>query len=198
MDKIENLEIIDSLDFRNNKQQLIMSYLLRLIGVLIFGFLYFLIAKEIYQNDELIFRDLIEIEIESFPSMVSIILIIIDVIAVIYLHELIHAAVFYFANKQKPIIGIRGFIIFAAAPKKVVNKYQMVVNAFAPFFVISLVGFLLMAIIPLNFSSWLFIPMVINASAAAGDFMTVFWILKQPKDTKFIDKGDITYAYNVK
>ena len=195
MDSAKNSEPIDSLDFRNNKQQLILSYLLRISGVLIFGYLFFVIAEHLYKTDQVNFKKLFEIEIQSLPSIVSIILIIIDVVVVLYLHELIHAAVFYFTHKQKPKIGIRGFIIFAAAPNKILNKNQMITNAFAPFVVITLVGFLLMTLIPIDFSSWIFIPMVVNAAAAGGDFMTFYWILKQPKGAKFIDIGDITNAY---
>ena len=192
---MENSEKIDSLDFRNNKQQLILSYLLRISGVLIFGYLFFVIAEHLYKTDQVNFKKLFEIEIQSLPSIVSIILVIIDVVVVLYLHELIHAAVFYFTHKQKPKIGIRGFILFAAAPNKILNKNQMITNAFAPFVVITLVGFLLMRLIPIDFSAWIFIPMVVNAAAAGGDFMTIFWVLKQPKGAKFIDIGDITNAY---
>ena len=192
---MKNLELVDSLDFRNNKQQLIISYLLRIIGVLIFGYLFFLIAKYLYKTDSVNLKTFIEIKIQSLPSIVSIALIIIDVVVVLYLHELIHAAVFYFTHKQKPKIGIRGFILFAAAPNKILNKKQLAVNALAPFVVITIIGFLFMTLIPINFSSWIFIPMVVNAAAAGGDFLTVYWVLKQPKGSKFIDIGDITNAY---
>ena len=195
MDTTKNLELIDYLDFRNNKQQLILSYLLRIFGILIFGYLFFLIAEHLYKTDQIIFKTLIEIKIQSLPSVFSIIFIIIDVVVVLYLHELIHAAVFYFTHKQRPKLGIRGFIIFAAAPNKILNKNQMIINTLAPFVVITLVGFLLMTLVPISFSSWIFIPMVVNAAAAGGDFMTVYWVLKQPKGAKFIDVGDITNAY---
>ncbi len=195
MDTVKNLEHIDSLDFRKNKNQLTLSYLLRTAGVLIFGYLFFLVAEHLYKTDPINFKRLIEIKIQSLPAIVSIILIIIDVVVVLYLHELIHAAVFYFTHKQKPRIGIRGLIIFAAAPDKILNKNQLITNALAPFVGITLVGFFLMTLVPVNFSSWVYIPMVVNAAAAGGDFITIYWILKQPKGAKFMDIGDITNAY---
>ena len=198
MESLENLKKIDSLDFRNNKKQLIISYLLRILGVLIFSFVFFLIAKSLYEPDQIFFKNLIEIKIESIPSFASIILIIIDVVVVLYLHELIHAAVFYLTHKQIPKIGIRGFIIFAAAPNKIINKNQIIINALAPFLVITVIGIVLMTLIPINFSSWIFIPMIVNAASAGGDFMTIYWVSKQPKGAKFIDIGDITNAYIIK
>lgn len=43
--KTENLKQIDSLDFRNNKKQLIVSYFLRVIGVIVFGYIFLLITR---------------------------------------------------------------------------------------------------------------------------------------------------------
>ncbi len=45
MDTAKNLEPIDSLGFRNNDQQLILSCLLRMSGVFIFGYLFFVITE---------------------------------------------------------------------------------------------------------------------------------------------------------
>lgn len=191
----KELKQIDSLDFRNNKRQLIISYLLRLIGIVIFGLLFFFIVKNIKNNNLITLKNLLNIEIQSQSEVVSIILITVDVIFILYLHELIHALVFLLTHKQKPQIGIRGFIIFSAAPDKILTKYQLSINALAPITVITVIGFVLIYFIPQNNLSWVFIPTLVNAAASGGDFMTVVWVLKQPKKTKFIDVGDIITAY---
>ena len=194
-ENFNGLKQIDSLNFRNNKRQLIISYLLRLIGVVIFGLLFFLIVKNIKNNNLITLKDLLNIEIQSQPEVLSIILITADVIFVLYLHELIHALIFLLTHKQKPKIGIRGFIIFAAAPDKILSKHQLSINALAPITVITVVGFILIYFIPQNNLSWIFIPTLVNAAASGGDFMTVVWALNQPQKTKFIDVGDIITAY---
>lgn len=194
-ENFNGLKQIDSLNFRNNKRQLIISYLLRLIGVVIFGLLFFLIVKNIKNNNLITLKDLLNIEIHSQPEVLSIILITADVIFVLYLHELIHALIFLLTHKQKPKIGIRGFIIFAAAPDKILSKHQLSINALAPITVITVVGFILIYFIPQNNLSWIFIPTLVNAAASGGDFMTVVWALNQPQKTKFIDVGDIITAY---
>ena len=194
-DTIENLRRIDSLDFRNNKKQLIISYLLRAFGVLIFGYIFILITRYLANNSEILLKDLINIEIKSLPPILSIILIILDVGVVLFFHEIIHASVVFITHRQKPKIGIRGLIVYAAAPESVLTKTQFIITALAPFLVISLIGCMLIFFIPQRFLSWIFIPTVVNAAAAGGDFMAVVWALRQPINAKFIDKGDITNAY---
>jgi hypothetical protein len=194
-DKIENLRQIDSLDFRNNKKQLIISYLLRALGVIVFGGIFLLITRLLANNSEILLKALINIEIESLPPILSIILIIVDVGVVLFFHEIIHASVVFITHRQKPKIGVRGLIVYAAAPESVLTKTQFIITALAPFLVISLIGCMLIFFIPLRFLSWIFIPTVVNAAAAGGDFMAVVWALKQPENTTFIDNGDITNAY---
>lgn len=190
-----NLKQIDTLDFRNNKRQLLLSYILRALGFLFFGYVFFIIAQIIKGNNDLTVKTLLEIQIQSLPAIVSIILLILDILVVLYMHELIHAAAFFITHNQKPKIGIRGLIIFAAAPNKVLSKSQMIVNGLAPFTVITVIGFVALNFLPYHFMSWVFIPTLINAAAAGGDFLIVAWAIKQPKNTKFIDIGDITNAY---
>ena len=194
-DKIENLKQIDLLDFRNNKKQLIISYFLRAIGVIVFGYIFLIITNILANDSEVVLKELINIEIKSLPAILSVILIIIDVSIVIFLHELIHASVVFLTHRQKPRIGIRGLIVYAAAPESVLTKTQFIITALAPFLLISIIGCMLIFFIPQSFLSWIFIPTVVNAAAAGGDFMAVLWALKQPENAKFIDEGDIAYAY---
>ncbi len=194
-EKIENLKQIDLLDFRNNNKQLIISYFLRALGVIVFGYVFLLITNFLANDSEVVLKELINIEINSLPAILSVILIVIDVIIVIFLHELIHASVVFLTHRQKPRIGIRGLIVYAAAPESVLTKTQFIITALAPFLLISIIGCMLIFFIPQSFLSWIFIPTVVNAAAAGGDFMAVLWALKQPENAKFIDEGDITYAY---
>ena len=193
-DIIGNFKQIDSLNFRDNKKQLLLSYLLRVLGLVIFGVLFLLVISYLTNSSEITLIELINIEIKSIPPVLSIVLIILDVVFVIFFHEIIHALVVFITHGQKPQIGIRGLIVYAAAPDSVLTKSQFIITALAPFLVISILGCLLILFIPHSLWSWVFIPMVINAAAAGGDFMAVVWALKQPKEAKFIDKGDITYS----
>lgn len=189
------LKEIAALDFRNNKKQLIVSYILRIVGFATFGLLLALLSHFIYPHVSLQIDDLISIKIPGIANWMSIILLIAVVVLVLSLHELIHATVAFISNGQKPKIGMRGLVIFAAAPDSQLSKKALIINALAPFIIISLIGIILIGIIPASFVAWIYIPTVVNAGSAGGDFQMVAWSLKHPKGTIYIDQGDITKAY---
>ena len=186
----------DSLDFKNNRRHLVVSYLLRLASLAIFIPVFAAIAILLHQELRMSFISLLNITIPGLPSVVSILFVIIDVIAVLYLHEIIHATVFWTATRGKFKIGIRGAVIFAAAPEWYLPKRHMIINALAPFVVISFFGVVLMAALPPSSISWVYIPIVINAAAAAGDFMMVAWVARHDPRTLFYDEGDATFSYS--
>lgn len=186
----------DSLDFRNNKKQLLASYLLRLLGLLVFGILFSLVATQINPAIPLSAPGLFSIEIQGLPGFISFVFVFLDVVLVLYLHELIHAAVFYFTLKTPPNIGMRGLVIYAAAKGHYFGRISGIINALAPFTVITIMGFILLKMIPASFASWVFIPLLVNAASAGGDFMFVGWMLKHPAGTLYHDEGDKTDAFH--
>ena len=186
---LTNYEIVDKLDFRNNRKQLINSYMLRLLGLVLFSFIFGAIAY--WHHSETTIQTLFNLEIKGLQGFVSIFLLVLDVVFVLYLHELIHATVFYITHKQKPKIGFTGFVIYAAAPRQVLTKTQLTINALTPFAVISGIGIILMFVIPIHYIAWVYIPTLVNASAAGGDFMMVFFVKKHPKNFRYNDVGDI-------
>src|SRR5690606_13319617 len=117
-------------------------------------------------------------------------------IFVLWLHELVHASVFHLHTGAPPRIGIRGPIIFASAKADLNTRTAMIVNALAPFVVISGLGLLLLAIAPVTMLAWVFIPTVANAASTGGDFMAVNWLIGLPRGTKIEDHGDLLIAYD--
>jgi len=90
---------------------------------------------------------------------------------------------------------MRKGVIFAAAPDHFVTKKVMYINAFAPFTLISLGLLFWLFFIDTTSIAWLYIPLVINAAASAGDFMIFFWMRKHRSATLYKDKGGIIDAY---
>ncbi|MEL7432596.1 MAG: DUF3267 domain-containing protein [Chloroflexota bacterium] len=191
----DNHTQISTLDFRDNQKLVIISYALRVLGAVIFGGLFYAVADAIHPNAGLTFEVLVTIAIDGVPDIANIGLIVFAVVFVLWLHELVHASVFYAHVGAPPHIGIRGPIIFASAEGYLNTRNAMMVNALAPFVVISVLGMMLMAIVPVNALAWIFIPTVVNAAAAGGDFMAVFWLLELPHNTKIEDHGDVLIAY---
>jgi hypothetical protein len=85
--------------------------------------------------------------------------------------------------------------LFAPAPGYLNPRGAMIANALAPFAVISLVGAVLIVLLPTAHLSWIFIPTVVNAAAAGGDFLGVAWLGKLPKETRLEDDGERLVAY---
>lgn len=186
---------LSRLDFRNNIGLTALSYLLRLISAAIFGLLFFQIAQRLRPDEALSLTALLSIGIDGVPAIASIILVALDVIGVLVLHECIHAAVFAITSGAPPRIGIRGAMIFASAEGYLTSRNAMLVNAVAPFAGISALGLLLLPIVPPAALAWIFIPTVVNAAAAAGDVMAVAWLATLPTTATVEDHGDVLEAY---
>lgn len=193
---LNHFKVIDQLDFRHNRAQLIWSYLYRICLAFIFGVSFNQFVNVIY--GKISFESLVNIEIDHLPGIVSIILLIIDVVFVLYLHELIHAGIYFLTKNKKPEIGIRGLVIYAAAPEEVISRNEIIVNALAPFLLISILGAVLLSIVPQTTLAWIFIPTLVNAAASAGDFMLISFVLKQKRNARYNDIGDIIYALEMK
>lgn len=191
----EGYEEISKIDFAENKGQLSLSYALRGVGLVAFSALFFALAGLVHPGRANLWQDLINIELPGIPAFVSILLILLAVILVLTLHELIHASLFYLDQRVPPQIGIRGPVIFAAAPGFLSGRRVMVLNALAPFTVISLLGLLLITVLPPTVLAWVFIPTVINAAASGGDFLLIHWMRKQPAEARYEDTGDALTAY---
>lgn len=185
---------ISKLDFRDNKQLMLISYALRLIGAVAFSTVFYFIVQQLYPTQSISLESLITIKLEGGPDIISILLIVIAVVGVLWFHEMIHATVFFIHTGAPPHIGIRGPIIFASAVGYLNTRNVMIVNALAPFVVISMLGMLLLAVVPQGLLAWLFIPTVANSAAAGGDFMAVYWLLSLPKGSQIEDHGDVLIA----
>jgi hypothetical protein len=192
---LEGYKKIDSLDFADNKKQLALSYLIRLIGIFVFSFLFIAYTRLVHPNMNDALTTFINIEIPNTSIFVSYLLVAISVVVVLTMHELVHASVFFIDQRVPPQLGWRGLTIFAAAPGYLNKRSIMVVNALAPFVVISLLGMILIALLPVGTLAWIFIPVVVNAAAAGGEFLGVYWLLKQPEEAVFEDNGDMITAY---
>ena len=191
----EGYQKTSAMDFGRNKRQLYLSYLLRFASLLFFLVVFALVGIGFHASLGSSLLSFVDIAIPGLPGVLSILFIALDVFLVLALHELVHASVFWMFARSQFQIGIRGAVIFAAAPDWYFTKAPMVINALAPFTVISIIGIVLMGILPVTVIAWIFIPVVVNAAAAAGDFMLLIWIAGQKEGTFFKDTGDATVSY---
>ena len=191
----KNSPSLSTLDFRNNRVLILVSYLLRVLGAILFSGLFYGAASAIHPDAKLTLKSLITVKIDAVPDIMSIILIAALVVFALWLHELIHASVFFIHTGAPPKIGVRGWMIFASAEDYLNSRNAMIVNALAPFIVISVLGLVLMFTVPIQWLAWIFIPTVANAAAAAGDFMAIHWLIRLPHFVTIEDHGDVLIAY---
>jgi hypothetical protein len=113
----------------------------------------------------------------------------------IVLHEAVHGIFFYAYTRSMPKFAFRGVYAFAAAPGWYLPKAQYLVVALAPLVLLSLLGLVLMAVIPAAGFLGLLFFLVTNASGAVGDLWVAVWLLRQPRDCYANDAGDAVTLY---
>jgi hypothetical protein len=67
--------------------------------------------------------------------------------------------------------------------------------AAAPAVVISAVGLVGLAVVPNKTLGWVFIPVVVNAAAASGDYMGLWWLWRLPRGALVSDDGQTLRAF---
>jgi hypothetical protein len=112
-------------------------------------------------------------------------------------HELIHGVFFYLFTKSKPVFGFKSFMAYAGAPDWYIRKDRYIIIALAPFVVITVVGYLLLFVVPYNFLPLIFLIVVINAAGCIGDIYYSMMLLNKPKETYITDSGVVSIiSYN--
>ena len=90
---------------------------------------------------------------------------------------------------------MKGLYAYAAAPEWYLPRQHHVAVALAPLVVMTLVGLLWLPVAPAVVVPPLLLVLVLNASGAVGDLVTVIWLLKQPRATFVRDRGDTITLY---
>jgi len=106
------------------------------------------------------------------------------------LHELVHGVFFWLFTRSRPTFGFRGWYAFAAAPGWFLPRGQYLVVNLAPFVLLSVLGILLLAVVPTGALAAILAGTVMNAAGAVGDLWVVFLILRERRPIVIEDLGD--------
>ncbi|MCX6037402.1 MAG: DUF3267 domain-containing protein [Chloroflexi bacterium] len=106
------------------------------------------------------------------------------------LHELVHGVFFWLFTRSRPTFGFRGWYAFAAAPGWFLPRGQYLVVNLAPFVLLSVLGILLLAVVPTGALAAILAGTVMNAAGAVGDLWVVFLILHERRPIVIEDLGD--------
>ncbi len=113
------------------------------------------------------------------------------------LHELIHGFFFWLFTRTRPKFGFKLMYAYAAAPDWYLPRNQHFIVGLAPLVLITLVGLLLLPVVP-NFAVWPIVLMITaNSAGAVGDMAMATWLLFQPQTALVRDVGDAITIYRV-
>lgn len=128
-------------------------------------------------------------------SISSLLFGIMGVFGVIVFHELIHGLFFWFYTRSRPVFAFRLAYAYAAMPEWYLPPRQYVVVGLAPLVLITILGFVLIPFLPLDWVILLAFLISINLAGSAGDALIMYRLWKSGPECLVNDKGDAVYFY---
>jgi hypothetical protein len=118
------------------------------------------------------------------------------IILLIIMHEAIHGLFFYLFTGRRPRFGFKILYAYAASPEGVyITRSQYFMVGIAPLVIMTLIGMLLIPIIPLIAIPSLVFILILNTSGSVGDIVMMAWLLRQPKEALIKDTGIMVSAF---
>ena len=133
----------------------------------------------------------------SNTDLLSLIVLIAVFAAMIVVHELVHGVFFWIFTRSRPVFGLRGWYAFAAAPGWFLPRGRYLIITLAPFVTLSLLGMLLMAILPVMTAATALIMTAFNATSSVGDLWIAFRLVGQRRPVIVEDLGDGVNFYSL-
>jgi hypothetical protein len=128
-------------------------------------------------------------------SLFSVGKLILVIFLILVLHEAIHAIYFWVFSRHKPLVGFKGFYAYASMPGWYFPRNQYLLIGIAPLVIISLLGIICLAILPIASIYLVLVALVMNTSGAVGDIFVVLWLFTKPQSTMALDKIDSIEFY---
>ncbi len=123
----------------------------------------------------------------------------IALIAVLFLHELVHGLFYWLFSGQRPKFGLRGPFPYAAARVGVYfPRKQFLSIGLAPLVLLTAVGLLFMMIAPIGLVPLLLFFVAFNAAGAAGDLIMAIQLISFSSDTLMEDNDAGVTIYGPK
>lgn len=127
--------------------------------------------------------------------LVVILTVLVATTAMMVVHEAFHGIFFWYFTGSRPKFGFRGAYAFAAAPDWYVPRTPYLITSLAPLIGITLIGVLLLAVVPVSWIPLLLLVVALNAAGAVGDLWVAWWLVRCPADAFGNDQGDVTSLY---
>jgi hypothetical protein len=133
----------------------------------------------------------------SGNNLLFLIVLIAVFVAMIVAHELIHGIFFWIFTRHRPVFGLRGWYAFAAAPGWFLPRRQYLATTLAPFVLLSLLGMVLMAVLPVRAAATALLITAFNAASSVGDLWVAIRLVGQRQPVIVEDLGDGVNFYSL-
>ena len=182
-------------DRKGNPLNRRISYVMHFAAVVFFVPLFAALTAAVRPGRELDPVDLWAARLPGFGFPGTLALLLVVSAAVLYLHPVIHAAVLRLVGHATPVFATSKAVLSVLVPGWYLSKPVMIIVAVAPFFLISIVGTVLLSVVPSAAIAWVYVPLVANAVVTARDVMTLSWVLVTPRKALFTDDGVVLTTY---
>lgn len=132
---------------------------------------------------------------KSLPALAVLGLLLLNMIITISLHELMHGLFFWLFSKQPFQLGLGPGYAYAGMPGWFFPRDQYLVIGLAPLILLSGLGLIACAFVPLSWLAMLLTGMVINVGGAIGDMYVCLRISREGQQVLIMDTGDRFQVY---
>lgn len=111
-------------------------------------------------------------------------------ILMIILHEGLHGLVFWLTTRERPKFAFKWYYASACAEGWYLPRKPYLAATLLPLVAITVAGLLLLPVLTPQLKYFMILMIVFNSSGCAGDVVVALRLLRLPKETLSLDKGD--------
>jgi hypothetical protein len=180
-----------SLNLLQNKRAFWIMQIAGVVLFFVFGWFFIWWALQVrstlFQGS---FLEGLSISLGNSTMLLFLVVMLVSTAVAIFVHELVHGAFFWLYSRSRPRFGFRGGYAYAAAPGWFFPRRQYLVIALAPLVLLSILGMVLVAIVPAGAIVAILFGLVANAAGAVGDMWIAFKVMRERRKIVVEDLGD--------
>ena len=154
------------------------------------GAVWFIVAGWVLWKIVAVLRPDFVFEIKIADTLLWLVWSLLIIFITLMLHELVHGFFFWLFAKERPQFGIGPGYAYAAAPDWFFPKMKYLVIGLSPLVVLTVLGLVAIALVPLAWIGAIFLAIVFNAGGAVGDMYICIRIGGEAGNVWIKDKGD--------
>lgn len=126
----------------------------------------------------------------------GVLLLVISLGLMVLLNEGVRGVLLWIITRQRPEFRFRGLNTHTAAPGWYLPRSTVIAVRLAPLVLITLLGVLLVPIVPLNLVPGVLLLVSLNVASAVTDGMTAWWLSRKPKSSLVLEDGDCVRVFD--